>query len=146
MMTISALTSDDFQRIYAIECASHAFPWSEKTFMTNIGERYCNLKLEVDGKIVGFAINQFILDEATLFNIAVDPEYQGQGYGKMLLSAAIEKLAEKGVMTLWLEVRESNRSAIALYETIGFNEVSIRKNYYPAKNGKEDAVIMALYI
>ena len=58
----------------------------------------------------------------------------------------IEDLTAKGIATLWLEVRASNSPAIALYESLGFNEVTVRKNYYPAAQGKEDAVIMALYL
>ena len=85
-----------------------------------------------------------MLDEATLFNIAVAPEFQRKGLGRELLDALIVGLEEKGIVTLWLEVRDSNRAAIALYESLGFNEVSIRRNYYPTADGREDARIMAL--
>ncbi|MGL5737518.1 MAG: ribosomal protein S18-alanine N-acetyltransferase, partial [Plesiomonas shigelloides] len=75
---------------------------------------------------------------------AVDPLCQGQGFGRALLQALVERLEERGLVTLWLEVRESNTPARALYEAEGFNEVSRRKNYYPTADGREDAVIMAL--
>ncbi len=141
---ISPLTESDFKAAFDIECASHAFPWTEKTFLSNHGERYYNLKLECDGKLAAFAITQVVLDEATLFNIAVAPSHQRQGLGRELLDALIAGLEEKGIVTLWLEVRDSNRPAIALYESLGFNEVSIRRNYYPTADGREDARIMAL--
>ncbi|WP_114192633.1 ribosomal protein S18-alanine N-acetyltransferase [Edaphovirga cremea] len=144
MNNISSLTPADLARAFQIEKASHAFPWTEKTFDSNQGERYLNLKLTVDGVVAGFAITQVVLDEATLFNIAIDPQFQRQGLGRMLLEALIEQLEEKEVVTLWLEVRASNHRAIALYESLGFNEVSIRRNYYPAAQGREDAIIMAL--
>lgn len=144
MNMISSLSSDDLNAVYAIEQRSHQFPWSEKTLASNQGERYFNLRLDMDGKIVAFAITQIVLDEATLFNIAVDPDYQRRGLGKALLEYLINELEHKSITTLWLEVRASNLAARSLYEDLGFNEVTIRKNYYPAQNGREDAIVMAL--
>ncbi len=71
-----------------------------------------------------------MLDEATLFNIAVDPDYQRQGLGRALLEHLIDELEKTRRATLWLEVRASNAAAIALYESLGFNEAMIRRNYY----------------
>ncbi|NIG76989.1 ribosomal protein S18-alanine N-acetyltransferase [Cedecea neteri] len=144
MNTISSLTPNDLADAYAIELRSHAFPWSEKTFASNQGERYFNLRLDVDGKLAAFAVTQVILDEATLFNIAVDPAYQRQGLGKALLEHLIAELEKRDVFTLWLEVRASNVAARTLYENLGFNEATVRRNYYPAKEGREDAIVMAL--
>ncbi len=144
MHVISPLTAHDLPAAFAIEKASHAFPWTESTFNSNQGERYLNLKLTLDDTLVAFAITQVVLDEATLFNIAVHPSHQRQGHGRHLLKQLIETLETRGITTLWLEVRASNANAIALYEQLGFNEVSLRRNYYPAANGREDAVIMAL--
>ncbi|QIM63640.1 ribosomal-protein-alanine N-acetyltransferase [Pasteurellaceae bacterium Orientalotternb1] len=144
---ISPILDTDFNRLFEIEQAAHLVPWSKGTLLNNQGERYVNLKLEIDGKIVAFTICQTVLDEATLFNIAVDPKFQGKGYGKRLLSELILQLTRQGVQTLWLEVRESNRSAQRLYTALGFNEVTVRKNYYPTPNGeRENAIVMALYL
>ncbi|PJG84160.1 ribosomal protein S18-alanine N-acetyltransferase [Caviibacterium pharyngocola] len=145
---ISLIEPQDFDRLFEIEQAAHLVPWSLGTLKNNCGERYLNLKLsDNNGKILAFAICQTVLDEATLFNIAVDPNYQGQGFGKALLNALIEKLRAQGIVTLWLEVRESNRTAQQLYLQQGFNEVDIRKNYYPTPDGdREHAVVMALYL
>lgn len=144
MKTISFLQPTDLAAAYAIETRSHAFPWSEKTFASNQGERYLNYRLDVAGEMAAFAITQVVLDEATLFNIAVDPAYQRQGLGRQLLEHVIGELETRGVLTLWLEVRASNVAAIALYESLGFNEATLRRNYYPTKEGREDAIIMAL--
>lgn len=144
MNTISSLTPNDLADAYAIELRSHAFPWSEKNFASNQGERYFNLRLDVDGKLAAFAVTQVILDEATLFNIAVDPAYQRRGLGKALLEHLIAELEKRDVFTLWLEVRASNVAARTLYESLGFNEATVRRNYYPAKEGREDAIVMAL--
>lgn len=144
MTAISLLTPDDLAQAFAIECRSHAFPWSEKTFASNQGERFINLRLDVDGKMAAFAITQVVLDEASLFNIAVDPAFQRRGLGRQLLQHLIDELIKRDVLTLWLEVRVSNLPAIALYEQLGFNQVSRRPNYYPTASGREDAILMAL--
>lgn len=146
MNPISLLTPQDLDRAFAIEQRSHAFPWSEKTFASNQGERYLNYRLDVGTEMAAFAITQIVLDEATLFNLAVDPAFQRRGLGRELLQHLISELEKRGVLTLWLEVRASNQAAIALYQQLDFNEVSVRRNYYPTAEGKEDAIIMALTI
>lgn len=146
MNTISSLTTTDLARAYEIETRAHAFPWSEKTFASNQGERYLNYRLLVGDVMAAFAITQVVLDEATLFNIAVDPAWQRKGLGRQLLEHLIGELEKHGVLTLWLEVRASNTAAIALYESLGFNEATVRRNYYPTAQGREDAIIMALPI
>lgn len=146
MPIISPLLESDMDLIFAIEQAAHSVPWSLGTLKNSQGERYHNLKISEGNHILGFAICQFVLDEANLFNIAVDPTYQGQGFGEMLLRRLISDLQEKNIATLWLEVRQSN-PAQKLYEKLGFNQVDIRKNYYPTPDsGRENAVIMALYL
>ena len=146
MSIISQIEASDFDRLYEIEQQVHLVPWSFGTLKNNQGERYLNLKLIENNQIIGFAICQTVLDEATLFNIAILPSYQGNGFGKLLLNELIIQLKEKGVQTLWLEVRESNPARF-LYEKIGFNEVDIRKNYYPKPSGeRENAVVMACYL
>ncbi|OOF52109.1 ribosomal-protein-alanine N-acetyltransferase [Rodentibacter genomosp. 1] len=146
MPKIFTIEECDFERLYEIEQQAHLVPWSFGTLKNNQGERYLNLKLVKDDRIIGFAICQKVLDEATLFNIAIEPVMQGKGFGSFLLKELIEQLKEKGIQTLWLEVRESN-PARWLYEKQGFNEVDIRKNYYPLPDGKrENAVVMACYL
>jgi ribosomal-protein-alanine N-acetyltransferase len=143
---ITPITEQDYNRLFDIEQAAHLVPWTKGTLLNSQGEKYLNLKISENNRIIGFAISQVILDEATLFNIAVDPKFQGKGYGKRLLSELFLQLKAKGVLTLWLEVRENN-PARKLYENLGFNEVDIRKNYYPTPNGgRENAVVMALYL
>jgi len=144
MTAISLLTPDDRAEAFAIERRSHAFPWSEQTFASNQGERFLNLRLDAEGKMAAFAITQVVLDEASLFNIAVDPAWQRRGVGRQLLQHLIDELIKRDVLTLWLEVRASNLPAIALYEQMGFNQVSRRSNYYPTASGREDALMMAL--
>lgn len=146
MKTISTLTELDFDDAYAIEKLSHLIPWSEQTFRSNQGERYINKKVVLNNQLAGFLICQTVLDEATLFNIAIAPMYRKQGLATLLLDTLLQELTTKNIKILWLEVRESNTSAINLYHNLGFNEITIRKNYYPAKYGREDAIIMAYNI
>lgn len=144
---IEPIQPQDFDQLFEIEQTAHLVPWSKGTLLNNQGEKYLNLKLSENGKILAFAICQTVLDEATLFNIAVVPSEQGKGYGKRLLLALISQLKQQGILTLWLEVRESNHSAKNLYDHLGFNEVTTRKNYYPTlEGGRENAVVMALYL
>lgn len=144
---ISPITELDFDTLFEIEQAAHLVPWSIGTLKNNTGERYLNLKLAIEQRTVGFAICQTVLDEATLFNLAIHPNFQGKKLGQSLLEELMLQLQKKGIMTLWLEVRESNQNAIKLYEKLNFNEVDIRKNYYPTPDGKrENAIIMAAYL
>lgn len=146
-LQISPITERDFDVLFEIEQAAHLVPWSMGTLKNNMGERYLNLKLEMEQRAIGFAICQTVLDEATLFNLAIHPDFQGKKLGQYLLEELMSRLREKSIITLWLEVRESNQNAIKLYEKLNFNEVDIRKNYYPTPDGKrENAIIMAAYL
>ncbi|MFC0323186.1 ribosomal protein S18-alanine N-acetyltransferase [Gallibacterium melopsittaci] len=146
-INIQPINETDFAQLFVIETAAHSVPWSLGTLKNNQGENYLNLKVIQQDQIVGFCICQIVLDEATLFNIAIHPQYQGQGLGKTLLQSLMDQLREKWVTTLWLEVRESNQKALSLYQRLGFNEVSVRKNYYPlSEGGREHAIIMACYL
>ena len=100
MTVISPIIDSDFSRLFEIEQQAHLVPWSKGTLLNNQGERYLNLKLSIENQIVAFAICQKVLDEATLFNIAVAPEFQGKGYGKRLLESLIQQLQQQNVLTL----------------------------------------------
>lgn len=144
---ISAVEEKDFDELFLIEQQAHQVPWSLGTLKNNQGAQYLNLKIEDQQQILGFAICHLVLDEATLFNIAIQPAFQGKGLGFQLLAHLISQLKQQNVQTLWLEVRESNLSAQRLYEKLGFNQVDIRKNYYPCADGqRENAVVMACYL
>ncbi|HDR1006589.1 TPA: ribosomal protein S18-alanine N-acetyltransferase [Pasteurella multocida] len=147
MMIITQITEHDLERLFEIEQSAHLVPWSMGILKNTQGENYLNLKLTYYDQIIAFAICQHILDEATLLNIAVAPSFQGKGFGKQLLNHLLQQLTEKGISTLWLEVRESNITAQKLYEQLGFNEVDRRKNYYPTPHGqRENAIVMARYL
>ncbi|WP_457913439.1 ribosomal protein S18-alanine N-acetyltransferase [Candidatus Gillettellia adelgis] len=146
MNNISTLSTTDLIEAYNIEQASHIFPWLKTVFLTNQGERFLNLKLSVNRQMAGFAITQIILNEASLLNIAIHPQWQRCGFGYHLLDQLLKKLTNRGVITVWLEVRASNTRAIALYNKCGFNQVTLRRNYYPSITKREDAIIMAIQL
>jgi ribosomal-protein-alanine N-acetyltransferase len=103
----------------------------------------CHHVLLVDGVLVGYFYAQNIVGEVTLLNIAVDPDQQGNGYGKLLVEHFLSISESAKAESAWLEVRESNVAALSLYESLGFNELDRRFNYYPTQKGKEDAIIMS---
>lgn len=144
MITISKLEAHDLEEAYSIEKISHALPWSKALLCSNQGDNYINYKIKKNNKIIGFCIIHQVADEATLFNMAIHPQFQDKGMATALLSHAIDTIKALHIKTLWLEVRASNQKAIYLYETLGFNVITIRPDYYPTASGKhEDAIIMA---
>ncbi len=129
--------------VWRIEQAAHSHPWSE-TMIRDLNSRgACHHTMIVNDEIVGYFFAQNIVGEVTLLNIAVDPKEQGKGYGKALIEHFLNVCEKAKAESAWLEVRESNHNAFGLYEWIGFNEVDRRRNYYPSKQGKEDAIIMS---
>lgn len=132
----------------AIEMACHSHPWALSTMSSCIGGRYFNLAAFAGDTMVGFYIGEKAGPDFTLMDICVSPSEQGKGIAKQLLTKFIEYGEQQNAENLFLEVRESNRRAIKLYERAGFTEMSVRKNYYPsdepAKNGFEDAILMGM--
>ncbi|MFT5881399.1 MAG: ribosomal-protein-alanine N-acetyltransferase [Moritella sp.] len=146
MPKIIPLTLEHLPFIHTIEVASHAFPWSEKILASNFGTRYFNFLLMKDEKILGYYFASQVADEASLLNIAISPDQQGKGYGKLLINHLISQCENQGLYQLWLEVRESNVTAYQLYLNAGFNEVDRRIGYYPATVGREDAIMMCYIV
>ena len=144
-IVLRPMTQSDLPAVCAIEQQVQYAPWTEKLFSDGL-ERHLCLVSERAEQIVGFAVVQFVVDEASLLNIAVEPTQQKQGIGRLLLDEVLTQASAKKATTVFLEVRASNQRAIQMYQQAGFNEMGLRKNYYPAANGKEDAVMMALMV
>ena len=144
-IVLRPMTQSDLPAVCAIEQQVQYAPWTEKLFSDGL-ERHLCLVAERAEQIVGFAVVQFVVDEASLLNIAVEPTQQKQGIGRLLLDEVLTQASAKKATTVFLEVRASNQRAIQMYQQAGFNEMGLRKNYYPAANGKEDAVMMALMV
>ena len=143
--SIRPLVVSDLDRVWAIERRAHSHPWSEN-MIRNISSRgACHYVLCHHDKIYGYFYAQHIMGEVTLLNLAVCPDFQGQGYGNVLIDSFVYVCEVLNAETAWLEVRESNTNAFQLYLKNGFNEGDRRLNYYPTESGKEDAIIMCRF-
>ena len=142
--TLRPMTASDLDAIMAIERVNFPFPWTEGNFKDSMNSGYICLVMEQGKQLMGYAVLMMVLDEAHLLNISVAKSYQGRGWGRYLLIQMMETGREKGGLNMFLEVRPSNHSALGLYESMGFNEMGIRPGYYPAHNGREDAVLMGM--
>ncbi|MBP9216539.1 MAG: ribosomal protein S18-alanine N-acetyltransferase [Agitococcus sp.] len=144
-IVLRLMTTADISAVCAIEQQVQYAPWTPKLFSDSL-ERHLCWVAQKNQQVVGFFVVQFIVDEAHLLNIAVDPTQQKQGIGRVLLDNVQQQAIAKKANTIFLELRATNQRALALYQMAGFNEIGLRKNYYPAAQGKEDAVIMALML
>jgi ribosomal-protein-alanine N-acetyltransferase len=100
--------------------------------------------MEEDGLLMGYGLLSIAADEAHILNICVDPLCQSRGHGRHLLRALVKLARDHGAHRVFLEVRPSNTPAVALYHSEGFNEIGRRPRYYPAREGREDALVMAI--
>lgn len=139
----SEMTVSDFSAVYNIEKKAYPIPWSEQIMRSMVEGNEYKIKITYYDKVIAYVFVMIVLDEATILNITVDPDAQSRGWGRKLLQYVKTVLSQKGIVSIFLEVRQSNHKALALYESEGFHEIDIRKNYYPTKNGREDAIIMA---
>lgn len=139
---IRAYHPGDAATMAAIANVATDYPWSKQVFRDCLSAEYPGWVLSLDGQVRGFSIIKLAGEEAELLNLCVDPVVQGMGFGRDLLQTALVHAAGQKVEHMFLEVRISNVTAIALYRQLGFNEVGVRKNYYPSENAREDAVIM----
>ena len=145
-MQFSEFKENDLSAIELIENEVHAYPWTRGNFLDSIKSNHTCLMMKVNDEIIGFTVIMFVLDECHLLNISIKKSMQKQGYGSHLLNEVIRRANLACSKTIYLEFRVSNQAAINLYDKHGFNEISIRKDYYRAKEGREDAVLMGLVI
>ncbi|ARN72804.1 ribosomal protein S18-alanine N-acetyltransferase [Oceanicoccus sagamiensis] len=141
-MQLRPMQAGDIEAVTAVEKAAAEFPWPQSQFKNSLGSDHECTVLEVEGVVLGFSIFSKVVDEATLLNIAVYPDIQGKGYGRLLLSSGLQAQQGQGAKQCFLEVRVSNTSAKKLYSSLRFTIVGERKNYYPAKVGREHAYVM----
>ncbi len=133
----------DLPLVMEIERQAYEYPWSLGNFRDCLGAGYRCRIVEIDGVIQGYSLVLIGAREAHILNLCIHSTLRGRGYGRRLLQEQLDALTEYEVDMVLLEVRPSNLSAIALYESLGFNELGRRKGYYPAAEGREDALIMA---
>ncbi len=128
------MQKSDLDAVMAIEPTIYSHPWTRGNFADSLRSDHSAWVMMENDTLVGYALMYLVLDEAHLLNISVAKAEQGRGLGRMLLAHMITKAKGYGANNMFLEVRPSNKNAIALYEDVGFNEMSVRRNYYPAAN------------
>lgn len=145
--TIRPACAADAAALAAIDAGSQVNPWSEDQFaaLGSDAGSYSETALVSDenGRVDGYVLFAQVLDEASIHRIAVDPDYRGRGLGQALLQAAMNHMQRSGASRCLLEVRRSNAVARRLYEANGFHLDGIRKDYYPSRSGREDALLMS---
>lgn len=141
-MILRDMTEADLDTVVAIERAVHQHPWTRGNFSDALASGYqCKIAGSAQG-MPGYAVMMLGVDEAELLDIAVAAAYQRRGWGRRLLGEMLALARRYAMRRVVLEVRVSNTAAIALYRQLGFTDIGLRRDYYAAKSGREDAMLM----
>jgi [ribosomal protein S18]-alanine N-acetyltransferase len=143
-LSMRPMREADLDAVMAIERRAYPFPWTHGIFRDCLQAGYPSWLLLQDERILGYGVVSIAAGEAHILNVCVDPQMQRQGLGRRLVRALVRIARGHGAQRLFLEVRPSNPHAIVLYHDEGFNEIGRRPRYYPAKDGREDAIVMAM--
>jgi ribosomal-protein-alanine N-acetyltransferase len=133
----------DLNQVVQIERACFADPWTEESFrrlLAGDSAIFQVIGYPPDFRVAGYVVAFAIGEDAELLNIAVEPPFRGRGLAGQMLDALLIELGSRGVRAAFLEVRESNSAARALYGSRGFAEIGRRRNYY--RRPVEDALVM----
>lgn len=141
-MILRDMTEADLDAVLDIERAVHAHPWTRGNFSDALRSRYLCKVYEADGAMLGYAVLMWAVDEAELLDIAIAAKHQRHGWGRKLLEEMMVLARRNAMRRVVLEVRASNVAAIGLYKSMGFTDIGLRRDYYPAENGREDAILM----
>lgn len=140
---VRSMSERDIDAVLDIERAAYDFPWSASVFSECIKAGYVCRVCFNGTELVGYGIMSMGAGECHIMNLCVHPQRHGSGYGSLLMSDLLTIAGRSNTHMVFLEVRTSNRRAHALYHQLGFNEIGVRKNYYPARRGREDAYVLA---
>ena len=138
------VTEARLDAVMAIEQQAYGQPWTRGNFADSLRSGYQAQMLTANGITLGYFVAMKGVDEVHLLNITVAPQWQGQGWGRVMLDALAIWARGEGAQWLWLEVRTSNLRAQQVYLRYGYRRVGERRNYYPAAVGREDAIVMSL--
>lgn len=133
----------DLNAVLQVERAAYEFPWTRAIFRDCLRVGYYCFVYETAAGLIGHGIMSVSAEESHLLNICVHPDYQRRGFGRLLVDFLLRHARRKRAQVALLEVRVSNIRAYKLYTQLGFDEIGIRKEYYPARHGREDAIILA---
>jgi len=140
----SKMNVTDIEDVIAVEQNAYPFPWTRGNFLDSLESGYEAWVLrDEDGRLLGYFLMMYAIEEVHLLNITVRPDMQGQGLGRRLLDKLMGVARDSGMHAVLLEVRPSNDHALMVYRHLGFAQIGQRKNYYPAAGAKrEDAIVM----
>jgi [ribosomal protein S18]-alanine N-acetyltransferase len=141
-VVIRSMRSGDIAEVVAIERASYQFPWSEGIFRDCLRVGYVCRVMTVSRQVMAYGVMSLGAGEAHILNLCVGEAYRCRGVGRRLLGSLIERATAAGIADAFLEVRPSNTAAIRLYLALGFEQVGMRRGYYQAANGREDAAVL----
>jgi ribosomal-protein-alanine N-acetyltransferase len=141
---IRPMSENDVSEVIAVERASYQFPWSEGIFRDCLRVGYVCRVVTINDAIIGYGVMSVGAGEAHILNLCIAESNRCRGVGRRLLSYLVERGAAAGMSEAFLEVRPSNTSAIRLYQSAGFEQVGMRRGYYQAVGGREDAAVLKL--
>lgn len=147
-LNYSPMNVHDVEDVIRIENDAYPFPWTRGNFLDSLASRYdAWVAREADGRLAGYFLLMPAVDDLHLLNITVRPDLQGQGIGRQLLDKVALRARDAGIGAVLLEVRPSNRHALDVYRHAGFQEIGLRKHYYPAAGqSREDAIVMRMVL
>lgn len=141
---ITRMEHGDLTTVLVNEQLGYTHPWTIGTFIDCLNAEYECWLFMYEGRNIGHGILSVAAGESHLLNVCINPSYQGNGFGRLLVEHMLSRARQRHAMRIYLEVRPSNRVAYNLYEDLGFNEIGVRKDYYPAFDGREDALVLAM--
>ena len=143
-VVIRPMTETDVGAVVALERASYQFPWSEGIFRDCLRVGYTCRVVTSANRVIGYGVMSVGAGEAHILNLCIDAAFRCQGIGRRMLDYLLDKGAAAGMSEAFLEVRPSNTAAIRLYLAVGFDQVGMRRGYYQAVGGREDAAVLKL--
>jgi len=143
---IRSMVEADVPAVVAIERAAYPFPWSEGIFRDCLRVGYVCRVACTGNEVIAYGVMSVGAGEAHILNLCVDAHFRCRGVGKQLLGYLVDRAASAGMGEAFLEVRPSNTAAIRLYQSLGFQQVGVRRGYYQAVGGREDAAVLKLVL
>ena len=148
-ISFKKFSQNEIETIASIESESSEFTWTKNQLSKSISNpnNLC-YAVSIKSQIIGYVIAMHATDSADILNITIHKDFKRKGYGSSLIDYLTKELISKGIKTIFLEVRRGNFAAISLYSSLGFEEISVRKNYYTKNSNqlsrREDGIIMRL--
>ena len=143
-LQLEKMRDADLAEVLEIEAAVYTHPWSRGNFADSLRAGYQCWTWRRGGELIGYFVMMVAAGEAHLLNLSIAEAEQRRGHGSALLTQIMRMAKSRGADNLFLEVRPSNRAAQALYTRFGFRKIAVRRGYYPAHSGREDALVLTL--